>query len=684
MEKIKIIVIMAIMFLLSVVPAMASTLVSEEFFGISGLLSGENPTNTLGSTEYSPAQIGVYTYGTIPLYWQRGAFLLNFSNYTTCTFDEAQIYFTRENGYQSPTARFYYSLNQTLQPSTTFNTQPCGNTVGTIEGNCNQTALFEVIGGSHSNGDTFQPDTTNANFSAVINKAIQVNNGLISFEIVAIDTEGVSEKALNLYGSRATSGRPYLNVSYQCVLPDTTPPTITSTTINNTSPDFNYNVGISAECSDDTSVGNIYYANNMTGVLTNVSSSGAVANPYNYSVVAVNTINGGQVVGSVFTCVDGAGNSVQSNEIMFTSSAYPPMFSSTLINNTNPAFNEDVGISGVCSDDVGLSNIYYENNMTGTSLNVSNSGAVGTPYNYSVMVVNTAPVFAIIGNKFTCVDNTGSSVQSNVLTFESKDSINPVQNWVSPTPPDGGNINVVSVTFNMTIVETNLDKIVFNFNGTNETNTFSNDFGNVWSLNKVLTALGTYIYYVFVNDTSGNSFTSTTRSFVLDNVTPVVVFNYPLLSNTSSTFRTGNLNIQGQNILLNIGNLTVYNGIGDVIYNNVVSNINLPTYTFSDSIATIFGSQPDGTYMIDVCFEDYVFLKRCRQATLQINSPPPPPPNLGIRDTLSETGNGIGVMINAIRLPIGQFTLFLAIVGAVVALITGLVFAIKKITSKHL
>ena len=56
----------------------------------------------------------------------------------------------------------------------------------------------------------------------------------------------------------------------------------------------------------------------------------------------------------------------------------------------------------------------------------------------------------------------------------------------------------------------------------------------------------------------------------------------------------------------------------------------------------------------------------------------------GIQDVLSETGNGIGVMINAIRLPVGQFALFLSIIGGVVALILGLVFAIKTLAGKHI
>lgn len=57
---------------------------------------------------------------------------------------------------------------------------------------------------------------------------------------------------------------------------------------------------------------------------------------------------------------------------------------------------------------------------------------------------------------------------------------------------------------------------------------------------------------------------------------------------------------------------------------------------------------------------------------------------LGVCDVLSETGTGIGDMVDALRLPVGQFVLFLAIIGAVVALILGIVFAIRRLATKHL
>ena len=57
---------------------------------------------------------------------------------------------------------------------------------------------------------------------------------------------------------------------------------------------------------------------------------------------------------------------------------------------------------------------------------------------------------------------------------------------------------------------------------------------------------------------------------------------------------------------------------------------------------------------------------------------------LGVCDVLSETGQGIGDFTEAIRLPLGRFLMYLAIIGAVVGLILGIVYAIKKLSTKYM
>ncbi len=57
---------------------------------------------------------------------------------------------------------------------------------------------------------------------------------------------------------------------------------------------------------------------------------------------------------------------------------------------------------------------------------------------------------------------------------------------------------------------------------------------------------------------------------------------------------------------------------------------------------------------------------------------------LEICDMLSETGNGIGEFAEGSRQPLGKFILFLAIIGAIVALVLGVVYAIKKSIGKNM
>ncbi len=57
---------------------------------------------------------------------------------------------------------------------------------------------------------------------------------------------------------------------------------------------------------------------------------------------------------------------------------------------------------------------------------------------------------------------------------------------------------------------------------------------------------------------------------------------------------------------------------------------------------------------------------------------------LEICDMLSETGAGIGEFAENSRQPLGKFILFLAIIGAIVALVLGIVYVIKKSITKHM
>ena len=56
----------------------------------------------------------------------------------------------------------------------------------------------------------------------------------------------------------------------------------------------------------------------------------------------------------------------------------------------------------------------------------------------------------------------------------------------------------------------------------------------------------------------------------------------------------------------------------------------------------------------------------------------------GIETTLSETGNGIGVMVDALRQPVGRFILLLSVISAVIVFIFAFIYAIKNLVNKLL
>jgi len=56
----------------------------------------------------------------------------------------------------------------------------------------------------------------------------------------------------------------------------------------------------------------------------------------------------------------------------------------------------------------------------------------------------------------------------------------------------------------------------------------------------------------------------------------------------------------------------------------------------------------------------------------------------GISPALTETGQGTAEMVDQVRLPVGNFLLFFGIIGAIIGLVAGLIFAIKGIMNKRL
>ena len=94
-------------------------------------------------------------------------------------------------------------------------------------------------------------------------------------------------------------------------------------------------------------------------------------------------------------------------------------------------------------------------------------------------------------------------------------AIPPSIQFVSPTPANGTTIYEDYVEINISIIDENLDVVIFNWNGTNTTYTTSQLNGsapNYWLLiNKTNLTKGDYTYYAWANDTAGNTNQTETR-----------------------------------------------------------------------------------------------------------------------------------------------------------------------------
>ena len=224
-------------------------------------------------------------------------------------------------------------------------------------------------------------------------------------------------------------------------------------------------------------------------------------------------------------------------------------------------------------------------------------------------------------DSFTQLQVTDSFNVGLGFDYTPNDTIAPVVTFLPPTLTNNSINDTLPIIFNISIVEINLGDIVFSFNGTNETNTFTNVFGNIWTLTQDPMAEGNYTYSIFVNDTSGNSFQSGTFFFEIDNVLPSITFTVPDTSNTSTGTANDATNILGANINLITANLTVFNSTGGQIYQNVTS-ISASIFTFTDPFSLIFSGQGFATYTFSACFIDIVNQEQCEEVLLVFQSIP--------------------------------------------------------------
>ena len=330
---------------------------------------------------------------------------------------------------------------------------------------------------------------------------------------------------------------------------------------------------------------------------------------------------------------------------------YPTDFTYNLSANTFPS-----SILNFSSEFDTITVTWHDNNSNVNALvSVDNGSTFLNVLNNTPTSVGATVSHAVLFMNFT---QAGSYIDKNVTIKGTVvlDVTPPNVTLVAPTPVNNSfSISIIQV-FNLSIIEINLDTITLNFNGTNETG-FVNDFGNFHSLTRNTMAEGLFTYQIHVNDTSGNEFVSDEFQFTVDNTSPIITYTLPLPDNTTiRTDLTGNIDIEGLNINLDIANLTIFNQTNQQIFQNVTSGLTVSTFTFVNSFSEIFTNQPDDNYTFRSCFIDDANSESCQEVMMELSTavaPPAPPITAEVIFPLENASNIVGMI-----------ALFLIILGA--------------------
>ena len=208
-----------------------------------------------------------------------------------------------------------------------------------------------------------------------------------------------------------------------------------------------------------------------------------------------------------------------------------------------------------------------------------------TPGNYNLTITTT---------------NVTGSFSSNIsVTINDTTSPSSI-NFVSPSESDNANLSRSNIAVNVTATDNGVIStiIVRLFNSTRNQINSSNSSTSPLFINFTGLSDGVYYFNATVNDTYGNSNSTSTRTITLDTTYPSLTINSPVLyANLSSRTITINLTANDSLSALNYVNITIYNSIGSIA--------NSTTNSTAGISITSLAVSTDGIYTINATAYDF-------------------------------------------------------------------------------
>ena len=207
-------------------------------------------------------------------------------------------------------------------------------------------------------------------------------------------------------------------------------------------------------------------------------------------------------------CTDTDDNSDVSETISFTvDSTYPQIEIVYPSNNSNHTSNT-IEVNYTVSD-INLDSCWYSNDTY--SVNTS-LGTGGNCLNITGITWSEGQ-----HNVTTWANDSGGNENSSSITFF-VDSLNPSVSSLTESPSDPAIYSSgATYEFNATITDTNLQTVLFEFDGTNYTPSIS---GNVYNFSISDLSVGVYNYRWFANDSYGNVNNTEAGDYTIDKATP--------------------------------------------------------------------------------------------------------------------------------------------------------------------
>ncbi|PIZ50896.1 hypothetical protein COY27_05430 [Candidatus Woesearchaeota archaeon CG_4_10_14_0_2_um_filter_33_13] len=362
------------------------------------------------------------------------------------------------------------------------------------------------------------------------------------------------------------------NTATKTIVLDRSSPVITSITSTPTVPIYNngseQNVSINFS-SNEFPINITFYLYNSTGSMVNSSGptilSSVSSLPINYTII--NTLGDGNYSLNL-TVVDPAGNNDTKNVGTIVIDATYPTAGTNTPTLTSGNYSYSYIYANISTVEQNLKNITINiYNSTGDLVATNSSTTSPFFWNYSGL---SDGIYYWNSTIYDLARNTNSTDTQTI----GLDTTNPAISSATPTTASG-NYSQSYIEANITASDSNLEIITINLYNTtglyqNNTSTTSPLFVNFTSLPD-----GTYYLNATVNDTAGNSNSTTTSTIVLDTSNPIVSLVSPVNNTLELTSHNINFIYNVTDVTSNIKNCSLsLNGTPIQSDNTITKNIN--------------------------------------------------------------------------------------------------------------